>query len=180
MESIDIYFSWLVGLVYKKSAEARLSTHGKLLRYLFEKPFIVRVPLDQNRLGDGASLRWVFYKETGIEDPIQDDDYCSMLEMMVALANRCECDIMANDTYGDRTKIWFWSMVKSLGLADQTDDIFDESYCDGVIERFLKGEYGYDGTGGLFELQCPHYDIHNTELWMQLQWFLKERKGNYA
>lgn len=48
-----------------------------------------------------------------------------MLEMMIALAIRCEETIMDDPRYGNRTKQWFWNMMKSLGLSYMNDDCFD-------------------------------------------------------
>lgn len=176
MQNIDGYFDWLVRRVFGASFKARMDEYSMLVGYLFVKGYWYRLPMDRNRFSDGVSMRWKYHKETGNLEPEMDSDFCSMLEMMAGLAYRCEIDIMWNDTYGDRTREWFWKMICSLGLDHLTNDIFTEEAADAVVDRFLNGEYGYDGEGGLFSFDRPHFDIHRTELWKQLQWFLAEQK----
>ena len=85
--------------------------------------------MDVNRAADGLNLR----ERLGF----QSGNPCSIFEMMVALAVRCEEHIMTNDEIGDRTPLWFWGMIENLGLREMTDDIFDERLVDEVVERFL-------------------------------------------
>ena len=97
---------------------------------------------------------------------------CSVLEMMVALAIRCEETIMDNPAYGDRTAQWFWGMIRTLGLYSMTDDRFDQEYVDMVIDRFLNRDYEPNGEGGLFKINNCKYDLRKIEIWYQLCWYL--------
>ena len=101
-----------------------------------------------------------------------DDSPCSVLEMMTALAVRCEEHIMTDPDVGNRTGQWFWQMITNLGLGDMTDSKFDRKYVDLVIQRFLDRTYEPDGKGGLFTIEhCP-YDLRTVEIWYQLCWYL--------
>lgn len=90
---------------------------------------------------------------------------------------------MTNDEIGDRTPLWFWGMIGNLGLREMTDDIFDESVVDEVVERFLARDYSYNGRGGLFYVSKPRMDMRDVEIWYQMMWYLDEEiKGgeNYV
>ena len=173
---IDEYFEWMVGLLmaedYPKTRSFRrlqVHLHGITFRY--------SLPMDSNRFADGIRLRYRFAIRNGYED-VSDvvESYlsgpCSVLEMMLALAIRCEEDIMADPLIGDRTSQWFWSMIISLGLGSVTDQYYDPEYIDEVVERFLSRSYEADGRGGLFRIKNPPSDLRNVEIWYQLCWYL--------
>ena len=92
--------------------------------------------------------------------------------MMVALAIRCEENIMDDPSYGNRTGQWFWGMIVNLGLGFMTDSRFDEKFVDDVIFRFLNREYEPDGKGGLFTVRNCKYDLRTVEIWYQMCWYL--------
>lgn len=167
------YFKWLCDIV----CEGRYSsgvTYHKLLEYLHDTEFTYSLPMDGNRADDGLNLRYRFaYKHTDIEC-IEDYIYgeCSVLEMMVALAIRCEEDYMDDGEIGDRTSQWFWGMINNLGLGDMYDQLFDEYRVASVIDRFLDRRYDPDGRGGLFRIRNCEDDLRGVEIWYQLQWYL--------
>lgn len=166
-----LYFDWLC-----EHAGVRAHKYKELLTYLHERDFVYSIPLDGNRAADGIDLRYSFGREKRIDDPViasyLDDRPCSVLEMMVALAVRCEVHIMYNPEYGNRTSKWFWEMVKNLGLAKMTDGRFYSKQAKRIVDRFLNREYEPDGTGGLFTVGFDHGDMRSTEIWYQLEWYL--------
>ena len=102
-----------------------------------------------------------------------DDRPCSILEMMIALAIRCEEHIMEDPEIGNRTGQWFWNMIVSLGLGHMTDDYFDLAYVEEAVRRFLNREYSRDGSGGLFTIErCPQ-DMRRIEIWYQMCMYLQ-------
>ena len=166
------YFEWLCDVV-NANRFSKQTTYEKLLAYLHGIEFTWINPFDDNRADDGIQLRRKFSLhrddmslQTYIHGP------CTVLEMMVALAIRCEEAIMDDATIGDRTGQWFWGMIHSLGLSPMRDYAFDEYYVDDVIIRFLNRDYAPDGRGGLFTVRnCP-YDMRDAEIWCQLSWYL--------
>lgn len=100
------------------------------------------------------------------------DGPCSILEMMIALAIRCEETIMDDTSRGDRTSQWFWEMIVSLGLGSMSDDRFAPDIVDDILDRFLNREYEPNGKGGLFTIKNCEYDLRDVEIWYQLCWYL--------
>ena len=177
-EIINGYFNWLVKLVVGTRFGKGIS-FNKLLMRLHSTEFIFTMPMDANRASDGVNLRWRYANfKSGNNLRLRDDIVvtlegpCSVLEMMVALAIRCEVDIMDDPTIGDRTGQWFWGMVNNLGLGSMRDDTFDKAYVDECIGRFLDRAYFPDGRGGLFTIRNCDRDLRDVEIWYQLCWYL--------
>ena len=166
------YFEWMYGLMCD-GRFANTITYRQLFTFLHETEFIHFVPHDENRAADGIDLRYRFCSLHDCEDlECYLDGPCSILEMMVALAIRCEERIMSDPEKGDRTAQWFWSMVKSLGLASMTDYSYNEWLVNDVITRFLERDYDPDGKGGLFTIKRWNRDARDAEIWHQLMAYL--------
>ena len=168
----DEYFEWMCELIDSSRFSRRVS-YEKLLAHLHNIEFTWIVPMDDNRADDGIQLRRRFAlmrEDMSLTNYIKGP--CSVLEMMTALAIRCEENIMDDTALGDRTGQWFWGMIHNLGLSPMTDSKFDRDYVDDVIARLLNREYEPDGSGGLFTVRhCPH-DLRTVEIWCQLSWYL--------
>ena len=170
----NLYFDWIYQLVCK----GRRKPYRKLLMFLHSVEFIYSLPMDENRAEDGVDLRYRF----GYEQKIERRDIkkylcnrpCSVLEMMVALAMKCEEHIMANPEFGDRLDKWFWIMISNLGLLSMNDSRFDKDHALKIIDIFLNREYSRNGEGGLFIIQNPRRDLRNVEIWYQMCWYLNE------
>ena len=174
------YFEWLFRIVSDDAKHSEISFR-KLLMRLHDIDFRYSIPMDDNRYQDGLDLRYRFIHSSddyrGAEstteiDRFYSDKPCSVLEMMIALAIRCENDIMDNPNMGDRTSQWFWGMITNLGLGSMTDRNFDIRYVDEIIERFLDRKYEPDGKGGLFRIRHFNRDLRKVEIWYQLCWYL--------
>lgn len=169
------YFKWMCRLVETLKMD---KTYRKLMTYLFEVEFTYSIPMDANRESDGIDLRYRFGYETGKSDSYIasyiDIRPCSVLEMMVALALRCEREIMSSRDYGDRTGEWFWAMIHNLGLGDMDDTQFDIGRTDDIVSRFLNREFAPDGKGSLFTVKNARRDMRDVELWYQMSWYLDE------
>lgn len=167
------YYAWLIGLVCGKYSNED-TIYSKLLECLHSTPFVYSMERDENRAEDGIDLRYRFECEcTGYANAdAYIDGPCSVLEMMVALAIRCEENIMDDANIGDRTAQWFWGMVVNLGLGPMTDDRFDERYTNDILDRFLDRDYEPDGRGGLFTVRNCDCDLRYVEIWVQLCWYL--------
>lgn len=166
------YFNWMYQLVFTN--EKRRS-YRKLLKYLNSVEFTYILDFDSNRAADGMDLRYRFGYEHDYNGPMiaayLDDRPCSVLEMMVALANRCEEQIMDDPHAGCRRGQWFFSMLASLGLSGMNDENFVRSDAEETISRFLSRQYARNGKGGLFTVDSRH-DMRNVEIWYQLNWYL--------
>lgn len=169
------YFEWLYQIVCGDNIYSRLS-YRKLLMFLHRIQFTYSIKRDENRAQDGICFRYRFGCEKGYSDEIiskyLDNRRCSVLEMMVALANRGEEEIMDDYDYGNRTGQWFWGMIVSLGLGTMNDDEFNENYAYSVIRKFLDREYEPNGRGGLFTIENCKYDMRTVEIWAQFMWYL--------
>lgn len=168
-----MYFEWMCTLIADGGP-----SYARLLDYLHKTEFTYVLPMDGNRAEDGVDLRYRFGYEHSYEDAViadyLDDRPCSVLEMMVALAIRCEEHIMDDPDIGDRTGKWFWDMIGSLGLAGNDDMHFEKVYVDSVISRFLARRYRRDGSGGLFTVGHGERDMRSVEIWYQMCWHLDD------
>lgn len=167
------YFKWMSDLVCGERF-SKDTSYEMLLRYLHDTEFRYHIPRDVNRWEDGISLRRRYaYDHPGMDYVAEDYLYgpCTVLEMMVALAIRCE-EWMDDTSMGNRTGQWFWRMIVSLGLGSMTDDRFDILYVEMVVNRFLDREYEPNGKGGLFTIKNTNRDMRSVEIWFQLCWYL--------
>ena len=166
------YFNWMFQLVF---ANEKRRSYRKLLKYLNSVEFTYILDFDSNRAEDGMDLRYRFGYEHDYNGPMiaayLDDRPCSVLEMMVALANRCEEQIMDDPHAGCRRGQWFFSMLASLGLSGMNDENFVKSDAEEIVSRFLSRQYARNGEGGLFTVNSRH-DMRNVEIWYQLNWYL--------
>ena len=166
------YFDWMYNLVCRNRYSKNIS-FKKVFSYLNDTKFTYSIRMDLNRAKDGTELRRRYaneFKIANIYDRICGP--CSVLEMMIALAIRCEETIMDDENFGDRTDQWFWDMMKNLGLGHMDDDEFDEEYVSDVITRFLNRDYEPDGRGGLFFVRNCDIDLRDVEIWIQMLWYL--------
>lgn len=174
-EIVNEYFMWLRDLVCSDHF-SNTNSYDKLLMHLHNTEFVYLIPKDQNRAADGESLRYRFAMAKGYSDRAWISEClagpCSVFEMMVGLANRCEETIMDDPLIGNRTGEWFWGMVTNLGLGAMYDRRFDKRYVHEVISRFLNREYEPDGRGGLFTVSHCSHDMREIEIWNQLSYFL--------
>ena len=171
----DEYFNWMFQLVNAPDP------YSYLLMHLNKIPFQYTLLRDGNREADGIDLRYRFGQERGYDNRLiashLDVRPCTVLEMMTALALRCEEHIMSDDEIGNRTGRWFWEMIDNLGLESMYDDNFDKVYADKIIYRFLNREYEPNGDGGLFTVHNRNVDLRKVEIWYQLMWYLDEVIG---
>ena len=134
--------------------------------------------MDENRAGDGISLRYRFAYKFNY-DYAQIAKYldifpCSILEMMVALAIIYDERFMYDPEYGPRIADWFWEMLFNMQLGEFTDENYNEKHVNYILSRFLNREYSENGDGGLFYVRNPKNDLRQTEIWYQMMWHINE------
>lgn len=167
------YFEWLCEIIRSDGS------YQKVLWHLFKHiRFVALIERDENRASDGINMRYKFARESGYSyaalcDALDDRD-CSMLEMMVALAVRCEDNLMHDFSLGDRTYIWFWDMMRSLGLDEYDDYRYSNFEVDKICQAFMDRKYSSDGNGSLFYIPNCDRDLRTVEIWYQMCWYLNE------
>lgn len=165
----DIYYEWIVS---KTGSSSETCRYTNLLRYLFSRDFDYILYDDQNRCGDAMYLREQFLDEYGYSKwDLIGLGKPKVLEIMVSLSIRME-DTMYDVSYGDRTGIWFWGMIQSLGLLYMYDDHYDEEFVEDTINNFLARKYAVNGHGGLFTLDNESTDLRTVDIWTQSCWYL--------
>lgn len=171
------YRNWLINKTYSWCVEH--GSYRKLLTFLYSQRFYSSIYNDNNRASDGIELRMRFVESQ--EQYTYRDVYlylnepCNMLEMMAALAIRCENHIMGDPDNEDRSGVWFFRMLESSHLDCLTDDqYFDEEYAEVVVSNILNRKYNANGDGGLFTVKNPKEDMRYAEIWFQMNWYLGE------
>lgn len=170
----DEYFEWLYSFVDNRRFHRDIS-YRRLMIFLYNEPFRWTIPRDENRAIDGDNLKKRYAIEMGFDSGYFTDDlnnYCSVLEVIIALALRMEETIMDDPRIGNRTSQWVWEMIGSLGLSDMTDERFNEHHVYNIVRNFLNRNYYPDGRGSLFHIPNCQYDLRGTEIWIQMLWYL--------
>ena len=152
---MDNYYQFLLSLIGNP-------TDGPLFRYLFEVDYVWTIPMDQNRAEDGIDLRCLYANLNHTQQDIFGNKPCSMLEMLVAFANRIENDFLGRANV-DNTPRWFYVMLLNLGIGEDVIS-FDRGRVDHALVRFFNHQVG------LFNI--PGIDISHMELWSQLNVWL--------
>ena len=161
------YYSWLIRQLNISSD----CNYTKLLKKLFDTDFIYIMDRDQNRAEDGVELRQRYCETTGYG--LSMNRPCSVLELMISCAMHVEAFMNSAD-YKDRTNVWFWEMITSLGLRSYNDIRYDELEVTTILMRFMNRNYEPNGRGGLFTVINPEEDMRSVEIWYQLCWHVNE------
>lgn len=168
------YFQWLSDTACRNDC-SDFGTWDTLLQILHSIDFVFMMEMDRNRASDGLALRSRFGRERKIPDYLIEQELyfpCSVLEMMVALADRCESQIMDRMDGEVRTGKWFLAMIESLGLSSMRDPNCDEYFVLQIVRRFLLRQYSPDGTGGLFTVPRCRQDMRQIDIWYQMMAYL--------
>jgi len=180
------YFSWLYSLVSDRRPSYRL-----LCMEMHKKPFRWYIRNDDNRCDDGIHLREVFVEEFDLDEDHLEVQYfmkgeCTILEVLVALAQRIDEQLFNLEDHKNRTSKWFKEMISNLGLDKFTDD-YDRQECyspvteaeiNETLEKLVSRQYDFYGRGGLFPLKRrPPQDQTEVEIWYQLMLYLDENYG---
>lgn len=167
------YFDWLISKVSDK--EHRYYT--LLLKQMYETEFFWLHPMDENLYVHGMNLRDRYAEEETVlesEYIIFQNKGCSVLEMLVALCDRC-----VNNILGDYSSMpsLFWSWVQNLGLLEFDDyKIWRdcEPYVDEILMNWLNRDYDEDGYGSPFYIPGTDRNMVEAEMWYQAMWYISE------
>lgn len=178
MNDLDyLYYVWLLKNVCDIE---EISDYECLFKHLFNEEFRFLMDLDENCAIYGLELRELFlensvvgriYMENGQDFS---NEFCSILELLVSLAMHMESEIMSNDSYGDRTSLWFWDMIESLGLKKYENERFDAIEIDAKLDIFMDRRHSKTGKGGLFTIKNSKIDMRNVDIWAQAMKYLSE------
>ncbi len=179
----DDYKNWLIGLAYNWCSN--YGSYHQLLEYLYSREFVPFYANDGNRAQDGLDMRFRFVEtQEDMKYTYHDvynymPDRCNMLEMMTALAQRCEDHIMGDPDIGDRSGVWFFNMIRNMHLDGMVDGFFDILTVERAVTAVIEHNYAKNGDGGLFSVNNPSIDMRTAEIWYQMNWYLGELYNNY-
>ena len=145
--------------------------------------------MDHDRMADGLEFRkkiltriygiWPKYEEARYWN---NDKPCSMLEVMVALADRIEHDVMGSPGE-DNPKRWFEVMSNNMDiLFDFGYDAYDDAFKYGArahygVTRCLNREYGKYGKYAWFPVSVPIDELIHMPIWNQANRYIIQLKG---
>lgn len=177
---------------------------AKYVRYLLEKysigrkyifPYLVLHSIafrseiydDRNRILDAAYMRDEYISEFSKDISEDDKDILlswdiSVFEVLLKLAIRIEDDIFTSSSNEDRTKEWFFMMLKNMDIDDILHTTYSEQreeFIKNQVDIFLDrsyGSHGHDGNIFVFsKVTYPNLDVRKMELWDQMQLWSTEQ-----
>ena len=162
-------------------------TYFDLANKLYHTDFRSSVYMDANRAEDGETLRLWYAQLTSFysDYKILEEKPCSVLEMLIAFAERIDRDVIGKDIDApDRSAYWFWLMLGNLGLVGYRfcDALYNtevDFLVGSILEVFLSRTYGRDGVGGLFPIKNESKVANEMELWAQMLAFFNENPQYY-
>ena len=171
----DPYFLWLCEKVSKDGFS--LSNYSSMFLYLYEKEFTWIIERDADRAADGIAMRDRFCRETGLYARFWTPDFCSVLEMLVALCDGT-CDRYFSDIEADqKRREIFWILMQNSNLACFEDAYFDAEKVDFIVQNAIDRRYEPDGKGGFFVDLLARFDMRKVAIWYQMSILLEEVYG---
>ena len=165
------YYVWLLS---KISAEVD-SNYSLLLSKLYTTMFKVKRDVDQLRARKVVELRNEFCDEWFINYPKTEDiPQVSILEVLVSLSLDAERTVMRDGSVGDRTSLWFCTMIRNLGLDIYSDGNYDRTAVELILERFVNHKYKRNGVGSVAYTTSSRGDFRKLDVWQQLNIWLTE------
>lgn len=165
----DEYLDWLLKYVnFKKKG------YHRLMEKLHHTDFEWYIERDRNRAEDGLNVRRIFEEEM-CDHTVQliFDIPCSVLEMLVALADRIENEYIG-DPNNPHPEDIFWEMLCNLGLDSCTDRMFDPSRVSYILQNWMFRTFDFYGIGSIFPVENPEIDQREIEIWSQMNQYLME------
>ena len=170
------YFQWLIEKVH--GYEPRFADYSNLLDFLYLTDYRCHKCKDgddHDRYRDGLALRERFRKVSNNQSFLfSPEKKCSVLEMLIALAEKCDRDIMGIPLESNGWK-WFWEMLDNLGLYKQTDSNFSQYDVQHTLDIWMDRQYDSYGNGGIFPSIDSHTDQRTISTWLQLMMYINDR-----
>jgi len=165
----ELYFNWLCAKVLDNPDRPDF---WAVLLMLQRFEFVPIVQGDYNRASDGLEVRHEFIRMTHYDSaPDWDHIGCSLLEMLIALANK------ASWLTSEPLKVWFWRFMQNLRLDDHRHiEPYEVQEIEEKLHIFVWRQYDSNGFGGLFPLQATENDQRMVEIWYQLAEYVDENR----
>lgn len=140
-------------------------------------------PIDGCRGEDGLDIRREYFKISGSSDEQKALELrsCTVLEWLLGMAIRCENQIMFNEAEGDRTALWFWSMIDNMGFSGFTDIYWNDrarTIVHSTLDDIMLRDFPCDGSGTPFPLCDTSEDVRECDWWKALNLWLSENFGD--
>lgn len=193
-----LYFVWLCSQVglngpdptqQHRMPETEDKTYFMLGLKLHNTQYKVLTHMDENRVEDGRHLRerFMLLNSSFVDYSVLDKPGASMLEVLVALVQKFDTQVMMTEESGDRSKQWFWEMMRNANLDIFVDAGFTEidnnanEICDSIITFLNNRMYDDDGIGSFFPLKKAkkgqkkgQKGQKTREIWLQMHAYFLE------
>lgn len=177
------YFNWIINTIFDD--EELIDSYYGLLLELHGIVFEYSIPKDENRQKDAQDFRYIFGDSVGYSQSYicreLDIQPPSLLEVIAALINRVQDNVLCDLEHGITNQIIFIDILRSLQLDDLCNGHYltsdDSIQVQNSIYRLYTRTYSYYGEGALFTVQNPQNDMRDTEIWFQFMWYLNEKLG---
>ena len=161
--------------------------YHQLCDILFQTEFRWTIRNDENRARDGVNMRDRFLDEGELNTSAEfavfnrwaEQTPCSVLEMMIALADRIENEITYSWDRPYQAERWILLMFENLGIDAADDWHWEEGTDEMVHDRldiWMDRKFNRSGSGGLWPLRDPPKDQRRSEIWYQMSAYFVENK----
>lgn len=132
-------------------------------------PYRWYIDTDENRAVEGLNLRNDYFKDRGFNRIDSDNSDCTVLEMLVSLANRLNLDYVGYP--GDeKNGLIFIDFCKNLGIISEESD---ENQCysgdfediSESVDAWLDGDFEENGDGSPFYVPSGDINLQNLSVW---------------
>lgn len=175
----DNYLNWLI----RKVEDGASFGLEEFISDIHTIEFYCIIPNDDNRVMDGMALRNRYMDDIEVDSMDLEENLsgpCSMLEMLIALADRMDF-ILYDDAKGSRSTAWFWLFINNLRLQKYVPTEYDaqrkQKLNKMILKKFVARDYQPDGRGSIFPLRNPSEDQRKVEIWYQMMNYISENYG---
>ena len=162
---MDEYYAWLLEKI--EASDEAYQGHELLLEHLYTHDFRYVLSMDSNRAKGGLALRNIYAMMAGLYIEDVKDGPCTILEMLVALAENM---YMCTDL---PTAKFFWELIDNLGLMRFDDAHFDPDEVSIILSNWMDRQFEKSGQGSIFPMSEEFADdFRNMEIWNQMNKYL--------
>lgn len=167
------YFEYILEYL-DGDGEGNSSSYCQLLDILFNYEFKIIVEMDYNRVKNALYLRDYLAEEADLE--VIDDDYCSVLDILVHLADRMAFNVDCLNEHETGLKCYFWEMIENFGFEECTDENknWSEVGVFEVLDRWVCRKYDDKGSNTPYPIRHKMQKYQKMELWDQMQIYIEE------